>query len=443
MEVDVTLTTGQHVVCPYCEKKFAYGECNVPEAKTTDTQRQPLVNVSCPHCGTVYEVEQSEYGSSAICQACNKEFVIGQMEMNEAAAENTSDEVQKDVKFCSECGAKMPAEAAFCPKCGKEVRAEDKKGIETKSAEVSNDVKHYGEGQCSNPETWQDMFSRIKEQWSNSGNGKLRKLLSLLWLSAIVSALSLITGCFIVKEYYHLGQVGYFIVRAGFLAVQAWLYIAIMHRKSWARKTFMVLTPTVALLSLYEFELSFATLLDVGSQIIGLYCVYLCFDKEIVGVFLPDSMSRGLQATVNRHHFIAYLATMFAWLLIGGIWVDARYGSDDWGEDCTKAMLDGSSAAKEQVIEFLSAMLEEQGYDYSDEQAREMVDEVISANSLLNNGSNDIDYRKVVRSMKGRGALVTARAIKFGGLAVLKVIGLIAAGISALVGGFLSKQEKD
>ena len=442
LEADVALTTGQHVVCPYCEKKFAYGECNIPEAKTTDTQRQPLVNVLCPHCGTAYEVEQSECGGRAICQACNKEFVVGQMEMKEVSAENTSDEEQKGVKFCSECGAKMSAEAAFCPKCGKDVRTEDEKSIETKLADVPNGVKHSGEEQCSNPETWQNLFSHIKEQWSNSGNGKFQKLLSLLWLSAIDSALSMIVGCFDAKKYYPLGQTGCFIIGAGSLAIQAWLYIAIMHRKSWARKTFMVFMPVVALLSC-EFELSFAMILTVVSLIIGLYCVYLCFDREIVGVFLPDSMSHGLQATVNRHHFIAYLVTILAWFLIGGIWFIARYGSDDWGNDCMKAMLDGSSSAKEEIVKCLSAMLDEQGFDYPDEQARELVDEFIRANSLLNNGSNDIDYRKIARGITGRRALVTARAIKFGGPAVLKVIGLIVAGISALVGGFLSKQKKD
>lgn len=121
MEIGVALTAGQHVICPYCEKKFVYGEYNAEEANASDVQCQSLVNVSCPHCGTAYEVEQSECGGSAICQMCNKEFVVGQMEMNKATAENTSEEEQKDVKFCSECGAKMPVEAAFCPKCGRKV----------------------------------------------------------------------------------------------------------------------------------------------------------------------------------------------------------------------------------------------------------------------------------------------------------------------------------
>lgn len=443
MEIGVALTAGQHVICPYCEKKFVYGECNAEETNVADVQCQSLVNVSCPHCGTVYEVEQSECGGSAICQMCNKEFVVGQMEMNKATAENTSEEEQKDFKFCSECGAKMPVEAAFCPKCGRKVRTEEEKSIEAKFADASDDVKCSGEEQCANPEMSQKLFSHIKEQWSNSGNGKVQKLFSLLWLSAIVYALSVIVGCFIAKEYYSLGQTGYFIVEAGFLAIHAWLYIAIMHRKSWARKTFIVLIPTTAVLTLvpilFSFELSFATLLNVGSLIIGIYCVYLCFDKEIVGVFLPDSMSRGIKATVNRHHCIAYLVTIFAWFLISGIWGTVRYGSNEWGKDCMEALLAGSSSAKKEMIEYVSAKLDEQGVDYPDEQAKAWVE--FKENSSRNSGSNDIDYRKIVRDVPG-SAVVAANAIKFGGAAVLKVVGLIVAGISALVGGFLSKQKK-
>ena len=87
------------------------------EASAADVQCQPWVTVSCPHCGTAYEVEQSECGGSAICQVCNNEFVVGQREMNKATVENTSKEEQKDVKFCSGCGVKMPVKAAFCPKC--------------------------------------------------------------------------------------------------------------------------------------------------------------------------------------------------------------------------------------------------------------------------------------------------------------------------------------
>lgn len=33
---------------------------------------------SCPHCGTEYQIEASEFGRYVTCQSCKKGFVVGQ-----------------------------------------------------------------------------------------------------------------------------------------------------------------------------------------------------------------------------------------------------------------------------------------------------------------------------------------------------------------------------
>ena len=149
-EVDADLTVGQHVICPYCEKKFAYGKGNAADGISVDTQHQQLVNVSCPHCGTEYEVEQSECGITAICQTCNKEFVVGQSEMRESVAEKTHDIGEGMFKFCGKCGAKMSADASFCPRCGEKV-------LEAK--EQPADVGQPEKEKCPTPGRLRDLFN--------------------------------------------------------------------------------------------------------------------------------------------------------------------------------------------------------------------------------------------------------------------------------------------
>ena len=35
------------------------------------------MNINCPHCGTEYDIDKSEYGRFVKCEICGKGFVAG------------------------------------------------------------------------------------------------------------------------------------------------------------------------------------------------------------------------------------------------------------------------------------------------------------------------------------------------------------------------------
>ena len=84
---------GQTAECPYCGKGIV-----VPRGATKSVGRltatrpraampasiaskptcnAQLVQVKCPHCGTTYETEHSEYGKMVRCSNCGNEFTVG------------------------------------------------------------------------------------------------------------------------------------------------------------------------------------------------------------------------------------------------------------------------------------------------------------------------------------------------------------------------------
>ena len=80
---------GTVVMCPHCEKgivvprneqklglkpPMARPKVSVPSKLPVAAQ---IVQVKCPHCGTVYEVDCSEYGKQAKCEICGNPFTIG------------------------------------------------------------------------------------------------------------------------------------------------------------------------------------------------------------------------------------------------------------------------------------------------------------------------------------------------------------------------------
>ena len=73
-ETEVELVIGQHVLCPFCNVKFTYGN-SATSAESPSAGK--LMDVKCPGCGTEYEVEASEIGQEVECEVCGKRFVIG------------------------------------------------------------------------------------------------------------------------------------------------------------------------------------------------------------------------------------------------------------------------------------------------------------------------------------------------------------------------------
>ena len=80
-EVDGELAIGQHLICPYCSEKFAYpgteqGSESFPQGGHAEERRSEEITAKCPHCGTLYEVEQSYLGQEVTCDSCGRNFVI-------------------------------------------------------------------------------------------------------------------------------------------------------------------------------------------------------------------------------------------------------------------------------------------------------------------------------------------------------------------------------
>lgn len=326
-EVDAVLTAGQHVICPYCERKFAYGVGNATNGMSVDTQHQQLVNVSCPHCGTVYAVEQSKCGVHAICHACNKEFVVGQMDKSVSVAEKAPDVGEGTFKFCAKCGAKMSADASFCPKCGKNVLEATERPTNVGQFEVQH-----------RPTT-----------------GKLQNLFNLIRLSLVLSGITLLVSLFDVREYYSLGRMGTFVIYAAFLGMGVWLYVVVIQLKSWARKTYIVLTLIGVLLYICGIMSAadgnlFVAVLNFVSQLIDIYCVCLFFTKEVALAFEPDSKLTDARAVVNMMYCIGYWVANGLVIIAGIVWGIAYNGTDDWNSDCKEAAVAGSASAREDLI---------------------------------------------------------------------------------------------
>lgn len=373
----------------------------------------------CKFCGSSIEIENDLMSKQRLfCPHCGKAFVRDQIE-------TPPQEDMQESKFCGGCGVELPLEADFCPQCGRKSNPKSEQTIDEKAT----DGTHKGK-------------PSVKELWKNSG--KLTKLLSLLWISAIVSAISTLLGCLDVKEYYALGCFGTFIFNVFFLAIDIWLYVAMMHRKSWARKTFVVLTIiNVAMTLLSGFDMSFIMLsLTLISMAIQIYCVYLCFDKEVVAAYKIDSEAQGLLAVVNRHQCTAYILTLIGCAIINSVCVSMRYGSKAWGEDCTAALLAGSSNAKEDMINHLAEACEAEGYDDAYDRAKKFVEDGIRDYTSARSRSQNQESRKEYHKVRPMHVYAAANGAKFAWLKMLKIGGMIIAGVISLVCGFLSKMKQ-
>lgn len=82
IETELDVVDGQHVICPACDQKFTYGsgtEDPALDAKAEEPSVQSnAIAIKCPHCGTEYEAERSDFGRFVACEECGEGFVIGQ-----------------------------------------------------------------------------------------------------------------------------------------------------------------------------------------------------------------------------------------------------------------------------------------------------------------------------------------------------------------------------
>ena len=67
-EIDFEPEVGQHIVCPFCNQKFSYGE----------PQKQSPKNIMavCPYCGFAEPVDVQFSGRVGECSQCHGEFTI-------------------------------------------------------------------------------------------------------------------------------------------------------------------------------------------------------------------------------------------------------------------------------------------------------------------------------------------------------------------------------
>ena len=73
-EAECELIVGQHFICPFCSEKFAYD--GVGQGNNAEENCHREVTTKCPHCGTVYEVDESLEGNTCQCSVCNKDLLL-------------------------------------------------------------------------------------------------------------------------------------------------------------------------------------------------------------------------------------------------------------------------------------------------------------------------------------------------------------------------------
>ena len=104
------------------------------------------MDVSCPHCGTKYEVTEQECGQKALCEVCNNKFIIGKGQPNISAVQDDAEEM-KIVK-CPHCGTEYDVaiseigKSAQCEACGKDFVVSTTQSPITTAMQTSPRRKH-------------------------------------------------------------------------------------------------------------------------------------------------------------------------------------------------------------------------------------------------------------------------------------------------------------
>ena len=69
-ETTEDVVIGQHIICPFCEQKFSYGE------QQDDVGRAGTIMAACPYCGFAEAIDAQYAGHIGECSRCHREFTI-------------------------------------------------------------------------------------------------------------------------------------------------------------------------------------------------------------------------------------------------------------------------------------------------------------------------------------------------------------------------------
>ena len=376
------------------------------------------MNIKCPHCGEVCESDiDIHVGQHVECPFCSNKFYygmdtgdLGNSSGEDAPSKATTEADKMETKFCGRCGTKIPVMASFCPKCGSNVVLEEDIATEATVETDSSTVEPAAEIRSAN-------------------HGYFKKMLRLIVLTMVLSAISTIVSCIDIRECYYFGRVGCFTFEVASLGIQIWLYVAVTQLKSWARKSFIVFNLVAAVFFVFGigggFENLFVFMLSVAVCLIDLYCVYLCFQKEVIAVFKPDSELNDVRAVVNTMHCFGFWSAEVLMIVVCVVWVRIYQGTDAWERDCTAAAVAGSSSARESLISRVANQLSDQDYDDPVEAATEHVDSYIG------------QLRPAASPSRTRSNAPKPTQIFEG----LKFLGKALIALVAIIGGFFAKSK--
>lgn len=77
------------------------------------------MDIKCPHCGTEYEIGQSECGMFATCQICGKDFVMGASKESQIQQDESADAICPYCKTVYEVGSDWRGKLVACEACGR------------------------------------------------------------------------------------------------------------------------------------------------------------------------------------------------------------------------------------------------------------------------------------------------------------------------------------
>ena len=263
---------------------------------------------------------------------------------------------------------------------------------------------------------------------------KFRWLIVLCWAGLIIDLASMSIGFSDVRQYYDAGRLGYLLDSGISWLVGLWLVLAVMYRKSWARKTDIALVILLAVLqsldigveyltSLVDAETHFSlvesvanlyyndnmavAVLDVTSMLISICCLYLYFCKDVAVVFLPDKMRGGREAMCNTLQCVAWWGVFILCGVCSVVYQQRHGETEQWKRDCVGAAVAGSSSARE---EFIDKMVEEtmkgRGISEDDAKYREeyalekKMAEDFFDQQILEMWKNEMDAGEKIRQMR-------------------------------------------
>lgn len=118
MESEVEIASGQHVICPFCEKKFSYGENSTAIAESVDApgpetaeEKEPVAKF-CWKCGT------AAIPGTVFCMKCGTDLRAG---AKDAKPEVVSASAGASLcsPYCTTRDVMHPTRNVACPNCGK------------------------------------------------------------------------------------------------------------------------------------------------------------------------------------------------------------------------------------------------------------------------------------------------------------------------------------